>query len=243
MKRFVVIIFAALIAMSVCRSCRIYDVPVKYRIPGFVSEYLILDNDNAKAESCVADGKLSLMLNVYASYNEVVAADEYMVNGKTDSEYYKLCLKFGDLYYNQKVSVFNDGYIDDNNVNVIADVVTDIRIVSDDDWNSEYTAGTLLNEQFSLKYYTVYPYVESRYKTQNITAVDDAVTDMPELSLKMMMYDHDNRRALLPSDWGSFTFLKLYTDRLPENPIQSLHITLTTDDGKTLEYSVEVDLN
>lgn len=231
--------------MSVCRSCRIYDVPVKYRIPGFVSEYLILDNDNAKAESCVADGKLSLMLNVYASYNEVVAADEYIVNGKTDSEYYKLCLKFGDLYYNQKVSVFNDGYIDDNNVNVIADVVTDIRIVSDNDWNGEYTARTLLNDLFLLKYYTVYPYVESRYKVNDkISVVNMPLSEVADSNIKMMMFDHVYHQATwLPDDWVAPMFLKLYTDRLPENPIQSLHITLTTDEGKTLEYSVEVDLN
>jgi len=213
----------------------------KFSAPGYVSEYATISDGNVRVSSRIDDEKLlfELGLNNSNSYTDV--GDYYF--DKENSEYYRLCRKFGDLYYDQKCAYMENWVSRSNGVHVIADVVTDIRIVSDDDWNSEYTAGTLLNELFSLKYYTVYPYVESRYKTKNITAVDDTISDMPELSLKMMMYDHYDERGWLPSDWGSFTFLKLYTDSLPENPVQSLHITLTTDEGKTLEYSVEVDLN
>ena len=232
------LIIMAIVALFVCESC----VPAqKFRAPGYVSEYSYLSEISVQVKCDIENDELSLVLQCY-SYNGSTDVGDYYFK-KKNSTYYKLCQKFGDLYYNQKCAYMENWVSRSNGVHVIADVVTDIRIVSDDDWNSEYTAGTLLNELFSLKYYTVYPYVESRYKTQNITAVDDAVTDMPDLSLKMMMYDHYNERALLPSDWGPFTFMKLYTDRLPENPIQSLHITLTTDEGKTLEYSVEVDLN
>lgn len=237
MKKLNIMIAAGLL---LCVSC----IPAtKFRVPGFVSEYLILENSNdiSTVKCCVENGVLSLIFN---PAGDTVGVDDYYYNGGKDSEYYRLSKKFNDLYYNQKVSLM-DGYMPYTNCfYVVSDVVTDISIVSDDDWNGEYVSGTLLNELFSFKYYTVYPYVESRYRADNvISEVDKPLSDISNSYLKMMMYEDENKIHRLPSDWEAPAFLKLYTDKLPDNPIQSLHITLTTDEGKTLEYSVELDLH
>ena len=96
-----------------------------------------------------------------------------------------------------------------------------------------------------MRYYTVYPYIESEYLSDDqITEIDEPLSNIDANDLKMLMYFYNQPYALeLPSDdWCYLAFLELYTDKLPASPIQSLHITLTTDEGKTLEYSVELDL-
>ena len=236
MRKFNRMVVAGLL---LCVSC----IPAtKFRVPGFVSEYLTLENNNevSTVKCCVENGVLSLIFN---PVGDAVGVDDYYFNGGKNSEYYRFCKKFNDLYYNQKVSLV-EGYMPYTNCfYVVSDVVTDIIIVSDDDWNGKYVSGTLLNELFSFKYYTVYPYIESRYKSDKvITEVDKPLPDISSSYLKMMMYEDVNNGHRLPSDWEAPAFLKLCTDKLPDNPVQSLHITLTTDDGRKLEYSVELDL-
>lgn len=233
MKKLLLIVLTTLTLSVVCVSC---GVKQKFRVPGFVSEYKILESDVRAVEYGIKNGELSLNLLAWGdTYNTY----DYYSYGK-ETEYYRFCQKFNDLYYNQKVYEL-DCHIHDNNVKVVADIITDIQIVSDDDWNGEYAAGTPLNGLFSLKYYTVYPYIASRYKAEDkITTVEMPLSEVANSNIKMMMYDSFYSRWL-PDDWVGVC-LKFYTDCLPANPIQTLHITLTTDEGKNIEYTVELDL-
>lgn len=236
MKRLEVVIVA--VVSAVFASCEIGDRVYDYNAPGYVSEYYVLDDDNVSVESNLESGKLSIILKIESGSKNFVSVCEYRKH-KKKSNYYDLCRKFGDLHYNQSV-IESMGYLKCSQVNVLADILTDIRILGDDG-----KCSACLNELFSLRYYTVYPYIESGYFSDDqITEIDEPLSNIDANDLKMLMYFYNQPYALeLPSDdWRYLAFLELYTDKLPDSPIQSLHITLTTDDSKTLEYSVELDL-
>lgn len=237
MKRFGVVIVA--VVSVVFASCEIGDRVYDYNAPGYVSEYYVLDNDNVSVESNLESDKLSIILKIKSGSKNFVSVCEYRKCQK-ESNYYDLCRKFGDLHYNQSV-IESMGYLKCSQVNVLADIVADIRIVGDDG-----ECSACLNELFSMRYYTVYPYIESGYSSNDkIVEINEPLSNIDANDLKMLMYFYNQPYALeLPSDdWHYLAFLELYTDKLPDNPIQSLRITLTTDEGKTLEYSVELDLH
>lgn len=237
MKRFGVVIVA--VVSVVFASCEIGDRVYDYNAPGYVSEYYVLDNDNVSVESNLESDKLSIILKIKSGSKNFVSVCEYRKCQK-ESNYYDLCRKFGDLHYNQSV-IESMGYLKCSQVNVLADIVADIRIVGDDG-----ECSACLNELFSMRYYTVYPYIESGYSSNDkIVEINEPLSNIDANDLKMLMYFYNQPYALeLPSDdWHYLAFLELYTDKLPDNPIQSLHITLITDEEcKKLEYSVELDL-
>ena len=241
MKNYKIIIsFIALMALCSCLS----KISIFYT-PGYITSYYYLERSHVLLLGNVENGELSINFVSYAEKGTSVFDYE---KRKQKSDYYKLCCKFNDLYYSQRVEYSCDIGEFHNNVNVYADVVADISIVSDDDWNSEYPRGVLLNDLFGIRAVTIYPYIQSRYEQEEVrTAINLPLSSIYETELclfvpnKVIKFDRP-----MPYDTGFYAggsrFMELYTDRLPENPIQSLHITLTTDEGKTLEYSVELDL-
>lgn len=234
-------ILISLIASAVIYSCA----PIEnYYVPGYISEYYFLQEDNSIIvnNDDVENDTLSIKLPAHISRS--VDVTNYGKKHKK-KEYYRLCRKFDDMYYNQYVQEPAVGNIMWNNVHAIADVITDIKIVSDDDWGASHPKGALLNDLFSVKCKTIYPYIKSRYTAESVfTSIDKPLPDIVESDLTLlqqMSYGYYNESPHYWVQTGS-CFLELYTDKLPDNPIQSLYITLTTDEGKTLEYSVELDL-
>ncbi len=234
-------ILISLIASAVICSCA----PIEnYYVPGYISEYYFLQEDNSIIvnNDDVENGTLSIKLPAHISRS--VDVTNYGKKHKK-KEYYRLCQKFDDMYYNQHVREPAVGDTWHNYVRAIADVVSDVAIVSDDDWSAAYPKGALLNDLFSVKCKTIYPYIKSRYTAESVfTAIDKPLSDIVESDLTLLQqvsYGYYNESPHYWVQTGS-CFLELYTDKLPDSPIQSLHITLTTDESKTLEYSVELDL-
>jgi len=210
-------------------------------VPGYISEYIFLPENNPEISvTNYENGILSIKLPMKFPYNYICVFD--YGKKKKRSEYYRLCQKFDDLYYNQYVDELREFH---NDVHAIADVITDIKIASDDAWNAAYTKDVLLNDIFSIKCTTIYPYIKSRYTADPVcTAIDKPVPEIVESDLTLLQYKLEKEWGDTPSGWviTENCFLEFYTACLPENPVQSLHITLTTDEGKKLEYPVEIDL-
>lgn len=240
MRSYKIPIFS-IVALTVLCACSPME---HYIVPGYVSEYWFLQESNNISVNGddVENGILSIKLPAHISRS--VNATNYGKKHKK-KEYYRLCRKFDDMYYNQYVQEPAVGNIMWNNVHAIADVITDIKIVSDDDWDASHPKGALLNDLFSVKCKTIYPYIKSRYTAEFVfTSIDKPLPDIVESDLTLlqrMSYGYYNES---PHYWvqTSYCFLEFYTDRLPASPIQSLHITLTIDERRVLEYSVELDL-
>lgn len=245
MRRCKIIISA--IALIVMCSCYLGVKNIKIKAPGYVSYYLNMCKCRVTTTSTVEDGNISINLVLYAQ--QASSVDDYAKH-KKKSHYYKLCQKYDDLYYGQDIRYSTMPGMDYNNgVSAFSEIITGISIVSDDDWNIEYPRGTLLNDLFSVKCVTLYPYIQSRYMLDNDrSSIDMQLSDISENNLKMLTpYQLVEFDEFIQTGQGwvksGSKFLEFYTDKLPDNPIQSLHITLITDEEcKKLEYSVELDL-
>ena len=239
-------IFIPIVALLVLCSCFLGAKNIEIDAPGYVSYYINMCKCRIMATSEIEDGALSINIVLYAQ--QASSVNDYAQH-KTKSHYYKICQKYDDLYYNQHIEYSTiPGMSYNNGVSAFAESVTGISIVSDDNWDSEHPSGTPLNDIFSVKYVTLYPYVQSHYKAEEIrTSVDIPLSDIADNDLKMLVpykiveFDKYMQTGSGLVKAGS-AFLELYTDKLPKKRLQSLHITLTTDEGKNIEYTVELDL-
>lgn len=240
MRRCKIIISA--IALIVMCSCGVRN--STFYAPGYISEYYYFERSNVFLLGNAGDDGLSID---FVSYGEDGPSVFDYEKRKKKSNYYNLCCKFGDLYYNQSVTYGSIGEIH-NNMYVYADVVTGINMVSDDDWDNEHPRGVLLNDLFCVRAVTIYPYIQSRYEAEEVrTSIDQPLSNFVKTDLRLLTYYQVIKfKHPMPGSSASYLgghkFLELYTNKFPDNPIQTLHVALTTDEGKTLEYSVELDL-
>lgn len=252
MKRILSLSYAAAIAamplliFTSCYEKQIKDVEqtADFHVPGYVSEYGFLSEQREILRfysEDLSDGTLSIMLPL--RIERTVDVTDFLRSGD-DSEYLALCRQFNDTSYDQHVVIWETGEVMCNRVSVLGEVITGIDIVSDEAWNVRYPAGSSLNTIFSVKFASVYPYVQGGYADYPLTLYDKPVSEIDAADMSMVVFSFSRYSSLF--DWpdDDSGFMGLYTDVMPSvATAQTLTITLTTDSGKKIEYLVDVILD
>lgn len=225
MKRFTVV--AAVLVSMLFTSCR-QEIVGEFCAPGFVSDYRSFSSDNLPVDigdECVTDGLLTIRLPLRYGKSSVYDTRDYRIEGE-ESRYYACCVKFNDLYYNQVVSITMDMTYMDNCVHAISEIVTDIEVLCDEDWAPGYPAGTSLNDIFSIRLVSLYPYVSCGYTGDVDTRIDKPLSDVTSEDMTLVRYNHIEDRVF-----------DLYTSVLPDESVRTLRVRLSTDEGRELEYA------
>ena len=104
--------------------------------------------------------------------------------------------------------------------------MTDIEVLCDEDWAPGYPAGTSLNDIFSIRLVSLYPYVSSGYTGDVDTRIDKPLSDVTSEDMTLVRYNHIEDRVF-----------DLYTSVLPDESVRTLRVRLSTDEGRELEYA------
>lgn len=233
----------ALLSAMVLVSC---ERPVKFNAPGYVSEYCFASVRTQAVEvapESAADGRISIQLP-FAADRSVKIIDYF--NNSEASEYYELCCRFGDLEYDQRVSWTTNSYFHPGNgVSVVGDILSSISIESDAAWDEEHPAGAPLDDLFSVRFATVYPYIYGGYKGDVIACVDKPVVEVTSEDMTLVRNFRACRPSLRESELcGDMTpgFMELYTDAMPQSAVRKLAVTITTSEGRRVVYDVTLNL-
>ena len=108
----------------------------------------------------------------------------------------------------------------------ISDVVAGVEILCDEDWAPGYPAGTSLNDIFSIRLISLYPYVSCGYTGNVDTLIDKPLSDVTSEDMTLIRLNR--------AEDGVFN---LYTSVLPDESVRTLRVRLSTDEGRELEYA------
>ena len=216
MKR-CIIIFTLLLSLAGCEVRK-----VGFRA-GYISCYMYFNPDeiNVTYESGTVSIELSSSnpnRDIYVDSHSFVFGD----NPLLAERYYALCEKFGDIK--------SDGFVCyDPSYSIYPfacfEIINSVSIVSDNDWNAEHPAGTLLNDMFSIRYCTFYPYISNNYTGQTYTLVTTSLSELLEDEMKLIQNSVRLDCATLPT--------------ASQHHVLTIAFELDTD--RTATYYVELD--
>ncbi len=224
MKRFTVV--AAVLVSMLFTSCR-DKVMGQYYAPGYIAKYYAFSEqryafgaDNVQMENGIFSVRFP-----FGAIRFSAETNDYLIDGE-ESDYYKFCVKFNDLSYNQCISFMTSGITKTTGAYAISDVVAGVEILCDEDWASGYPAGTLLNDIFSIRLISLYPYVSCGYTGNVDTLIDKPLSDVTSEDMTLIRLNR--------AEDGVFN---LYTSVLPDESVRTLRVRLSTDEGRELEYA------
>ena len=91
---------------------------------------------------------------------------------------------------------------------------------------SGYPTGTLLNDIFSIRLISLYPYVSCGYTGNVDTLIDKPLSDVTSEDMTLIRLNR--------AEDGVFD---LYTSVLPDESVRTLRVRLSTDEGYEFEYT------
>ncbi len=209
-----------LFTVLILTSCE----PVKTGLRiGFISCYTYFNPDTF--DVTYEDNSVSVRLqpqhwqnNIYVNSHDFVFADNKLL----EERYNSLCEKFGDIY----PGGFSCQSTDYSAYPAVCfEIINSVSIVSDNDWNAEHPAGTLLNDMFSIGYCTFYPYISNNYTGQTYTLVTTSLSELQEDEMKLIQNSVRLDCATLP------TVAQHHT----------LTVSFDLDTDRTATYYVELD--
>lgn len=190
---------------------------------GYISCYMYFNPDeiNVIYESGTASIELSSSnpnRDIYVDSHSFVFGD----NPLLAERYYALCEKFGDIK--------SDGFVCyDPSYSIYPfacfEIINRVSVTSDNDWDTEHPAGSLLNDIFTITYYTHYPYIINGYTGEHITEVTKPLSELQDDEMKLIQY-----------------FIHL-SCTMPSTAAQhhTLTVSFDLDTDRTATYYVELD--
>lgn len=216
MKRYILI--AALMLSLV--GCEIVKTGTR---TGYISSYLYFNLDRIDV-TYKQDDFLLFLRPKNPNHNTYVNAESFIFedNPSLAERYYALCEKFGDIKPGGFTcySTPGSGY-----PFACFEVVKKISITSDSDWSAYRPAGTLLNDLFTITYYTYYPYICNNYTGEDITEVTKPLAELQEDEMKLIQH-----------------FIYLNSSVFPVGILNhTLTISFELDTGRTATYNVRLN--
>ncbi|MDE7130059.1 MAG: hypothetical protein K2O07_07140 [Alistipes sp.] len=142
-----------------------------YKSPGYIFMYGNLSE--IKTYSSYIQDR-TVLLYIHTTY--YTGAEDYLLSG--DQRYYDLCVKYGDLKPGgQNCHVEYGGFFGSGAV-AIAEAIDAIHITSSEDWDSEHTAGTLLDDIFFVEYDSYYRYIRNNYTGEPVEHCSKPLADI-----------------------------------------------------------------
>ena len=217
MKRYIPTIIL-LLSLAGC------DIPQTGTRPGYIYAYVYLDTPDNKVT--YEPETLTILLYKKPSLSGTYAdgLDYAFGKGTRKDRYYDLCQKFGDIN--------PDGYPCSSEDLILTpeasfEIVRQVTIVSDNDWNAEYPAETPLNDLFTIKYYSYFPYISSRYTSAPLTSFTKALPDLQPDEMKLILNNIELSCSTMPT----------------ESERHTLTISFELDTDRTATYEVELDFS
>ena len=218
MKRYIPTIIL-LLSLAGC------DIPQEGYRPGYISAYYYFDPHDIKV--IYESDSFSIDLQYYSQPGDMYSMSHSYVfdnNQMLADRYYGLCEKFGDISA--------EGFLCSNLSGGLMprasfEIVRSISVTSNTYWGTEHPTGALLNDLFSITYYTYYPYIKNYYTGQICTPVTKPLSELQNDEMKLI----DNH-----------VILNCHT--LPtESERHTLTISFELDTDRTATYEVEIDLS
>lgn len=215
MKRCIIII-TLLLSLAGC------DIPQTSTRPGYIYAYVYLDIPDTKItyDSETFTIQLYNKKSIHGTYAD--GQDYAFGKSPRKDRYYALCEKFGDINPNGYPCSSEDVILTPE---ASFEIVKHVSVVSDNDWSTDRAAGESLNDMLTIRYFSYFPYISSRYTGAPITSFTKPLSDLKEDEMKLIMNNIELSCTTLPT--------------------ASQHHTLTVsfdlDTDRTATYYVELD--
>lgn len=190
MKKILMILLLSLGGL-ILSGCVIEEVWYEGISPGFIGEYYSVNDRKSEIKVSVASGQLSVAISAGSVYTSVY---DYIRNG--DRKYYELCEKYGDLkpggfLYRECMSpswLMGRRYMGDYPViGALVETISGINITTFYRWDEAHPAGSSLNDIFTIKYVTYYPFIQSGWSLENpATLVEKPLSELCGSDLKLL---------------------------------------------------------
>lgn len=215
MKRYI-IIFTLLLSLAGC------DIPQTGTRPGYIYAYVYLDIPDNKI-TYDSETFTILLYNKKSIHGTYADGQDYAF-GKSPRKdrYYALCEKFGDRNPNGYPCSSEDVILTPE---ASFEIVKHVSVVSDNDWSTDLTAGESLNDIFTIRYFSYFPYISSRYTGAPITSFTKPLSDLKDDEMKLIMNNIELGCATRPTAAQHHT----------------LTISFDLDTDRTVTYEVELD--
>lgn len=213
-------VFIAISLLSLLAGC---DIPKERYRPGYISSYHYFNPHDTKV--FYQQDTFTINCSNNNEFEDIyVTSHNYLFGNNTTLAqcYYELCKKFGDISEN--------GFLTSNLDNGLIpwasfEIVKHVSVVSDNDWSTDRAAGKSLNDMFTIRYFSYFPYISSRYTGAPLTSFTKPLSDLKEDEMKLIMNNIELSCTTLPTASQHHT----------------LTISFDLDTDRTATYEVELD--
>ena len=217
MKRYIFIVLF-LLSLSGC------DITHTGTRPGYIYAYVYFDVPDSKViyDSETFTIRLYRKKSLIGTYTD--GQDYGFGKSPRKDRYYELCNKFGDIN--------SDGYPCSSRDVILTpeasfEIVRHVSIVSDNDWNANLMAGTPLDEIFTIRYFSYFPYISNRYTGAPLTSFTKTLSDLKDDEMKLILCNIELNCNSMPTDSHHHT----------------LTISFDLDTDRTVTYHIELDFS
>lgn len=218
MQRYITIIIL-LLSLAGC------DIVQTGTRPGYIYSYVYFDTPQSRVTYDMETLTILLYTKPAISMGTYATGLDYAFGqAPRKDRYYDLCQKFGDIN--------PDGYPCSDFDTILTpeasfEIVRRVTIVSDNDWNAEHPADTPLNDMFTIRYYSYFPYVSSHYTHTGspLKLFSKPLPDLQPDEMKLIINNIELKCSSLPT----------------ESEHHTLTISFELDTDRTATYEVELD--
>lgn len=213
-------VFIAISLLPLLTGC---DIPKERYRPGYISSYHYFSLHDIKVS--YQHDTFTINCSNNNEFEDIyVTSHNYLFGNNTtlSQRYYKLCEKFGDISeHGFLTSSLDNGLMPWASF----EIVQRVSVVSDNDWSTDLTAGESLNDIFTIRYFSYFPYISSRYTGAPITSFTKPLSDLREDEMKLIINNIELSCATRPTAAQHHT----------------LTISFDLDTDRTATYYVELD--
>lgn len=143
-------------------------------------------------------------------------------------DYDSLRRAYSDIFYTKENTIGPYSYCVDPGA--VSDEINEVIVSSDVAWDASHPAGSSLNDLFSIKYASHYPYISSKYKESCIRTVSDNNIKIGYTTKKLS--EITSKDLLLLDRGSSLTF---YAKRPTHSGKQTISLRLKNNSGLNIE--------